>query len=147
MKSRYQGFTLLELMITIGIFAIISAMAIPSFTGFVERNQLSSNVRGIVGALALTRSEAVTRREDVVFEALGGNWNSGWQVSVGGTVLRQSNEFPTGYTLVFTNGATELAFNARGILAVATSEIITIADGNGNSSTIQLPRSGSAYIR
>lgn len=147
MSTKQLGFTIMELMITVALVGIISAMALPSFTGFVQRNQLSSVVRGVVGGIALTRSEAVSQRQNVDFEARGSDWDTGWQVNADGTILRESDPFPAGYTLVFANGSTKLTFNARGILSVTTNEQITIADGKGNSSNIFLPRSGSAYIR
>jgi len=147
MNSKQRGFTIIELMITMGILAIIVGMALPSFTGFVQRNQLSSSVRSIIGGVALTRSQAISQREDVVFEPREGGWVNGWQVNHAGNIIRQSDPFPAGYTFTFANGSTSLTFNSRGILAIATNEEITIADTHGNSRVVHLPRSGSAYIR
>lgn len=36
-----KGFTLIELMITVGVLAIISAIAIPAYTGYVETGRLT----------------------------------------------------------------------------------------------------------
>jgi len=147
MRSGQRGFTIVELMITVALFAIIAGMAMPSFTGFVQRNQLSSSVRSIIGGVALARSQAISQRENVVFGPQDGAWVNGWQVSKGGIVIRQSDPFPAGYTLIFANGSTNLTFNPRGILAIASNEEITISDAHGNSRVVHLPRSGSAYIR
>lgn len=150
MKQQQAGFTIMELMIVIAIMAIAAGIAMPSFTDFVRRNEHSSHIREVVGALALARSEAVSKRTDAVLKPLvGTNWNSGWQVEVDGTTIRQSDPFPAGYTLTFTvdTSKTALTFNSRGVLDITASETVTLTDGHGNSSSIHLPRSGSAYIR
>lgn len=39
--SENHGFTIIELMITVGIIAVIAAIAIPSYTTYVERSRCS----------------------------------------------------------------------------------------------------------
>ena len=41
MRSRSRGFTLVELMITVVVIAILSAIAIPSYRGYVQRSKRS----------------------------------------------------------------------------------------------------------
>ena len=41
--NKNKGFTLIELMVTLAIFAIIAAMAAPSFGKMVTRQKLNSN--------------------------------------------------------------------------------------------------------
>lgn len=60
-----SGFTLIELMITLVVAAILLAFAIPSFDRFINRTNLSSEINNLVGILSLARSEAVTRRQRV----------------------------------------------------------------------------------
>jgi prepilin-type N-terminal cleavage/methylation domain-containing protein len=155
MNRTQSGFTILELMMTMAILVLIISMAMPSMTGFVQRNRLSAEVRGIVGAVALARSEAISRRLDVaVLPQTPGDWASGWRVmevnnlsAPVGNVFRQSDPFPTGYTLVFQNAATALEFNPRGVLNLPANEVITLSDGKGHTVTVHMPLSGSAYIR
>jgi prepilin-type N-terminal cleavage/methylation domain-containing protein len=40
MKNTNRGFTLIELMITVAILAIISAIAIPAYTGYIKTAKL-----------------------------------------------------------------------------------------------------------
>ncbi|MFD1438136.1 prepilin-type N-terminal cleavage/methylation domain-containing protein [Acinetobacter sp. ANC 4282] len=60
--QKNKGFTLIELMITIAVLAIIATMAAPSFTQTIRKNQLISDTRDFVNLLAETRSEAIFKQ-------------------------------------------------------------------------------------
>ena len=57
--SRAAGFTLIELMVTISVLAILITIAIPSFTATINRSRLAASANGLVGGFQLARSEAV----------------------------------------------------------------------------------------
>ncbi|HET9485714.1 MAG TPA: GspH/FimT family pseudopilin [Xanthomonadales bacterium] len=67
-----NGFTMIELMITIAILAVLAAIAAPSFNDFVERARLRSSVEEVLSFLATARQEAVKRDRDVTV-AVGGS--------------------------------------------------------------------------
>lgn len=82
-QSHYhQGFTLIELMVTISIAAILLGVAIPSFTSTITSNRLTTNANELVTALNLARSEAIKRGQHVVVKKTSTNWENGWQVFV-----------------------------------------------------------------
>ena len=88
-KSGASGFTVIELMITIAVAAVILTLGIPSFQGLMERNQLTANINNFVSSLALARSEAIKRNLPVALCASnngencsGGGYESGWIVYV-----------------------------------------------------------------
>ena len=67
-QSEYNsGFTLMELMVTIAIAAILVGIAIPSFTSIIVSNRLTTSANELVTALNLARSEAVKRGMRITF--------------------------------------------------------------------------------
>lgn len=56
---RPQGFTLIELMVTIAVAAILLAIAAPSFTSIINSNRLTSAANEMVATLQAARMEAV----------------------------------------------------------------------------------------
>jgi type IV fimbrial biogenesis protein FimT len=115
------GFTLLELMITVSLAAILMAIAIPSFTETIKNNRITAQVNGFVSALNFTRSEAIKRgvrvsmckSSDTVTcmkDGAGSNWSQGW--------------------IIFTNQDNDGVFDGGG------EAVLKIQDGTQNQTTI-----------
>jgi prepilin-type N-terminal cleavage/methylation domain-containing protein len=60
-----RGFSLIELMVVFSIFAVLVAVAMPSYTGLMEGTKVSSASAAYVESLQLARSESATRSTNV----------------------------------------------------------------------------------
>jgi type IV fimbrial biogenesis protein FimT len=81
-QSTNIGFTLIELMVTISVAAILMALAAPNFTPVIRSSRLSTYSNDLIAALNLARSEAVKRGQEVVVRKIGANWEGGWAIFV-----------------------------------------------------------------
>jgi len=57
--QKSSGFTLMELMVTIGIIAVASTIAVPNFMAWVPKFRLGSSARDVQSVLQGTRAEAI----------------------------------------------------------------------------------------
>ncbi len=57
-QPRRRAYTLLELVLVVGLLAVIAAMAIPSFVGQLEREKLPGSARQLRSLLSLVRANA-----------------------------------------------------------------------------------------
>jgi type IV fimbrial biogenesis protein FimT len=73
-----SGFTLLELMVTIAILAIVAALGTPSLANIIRDNRVTAQANDLVSLLTLARSEAVKRRNNA-FVVVDSPNNVGWR--------------------------------------------------------------------
>ena len=99
-RNRVAGVSLVELMVTIVVLAIILAIGAPSFTGVFNNNRLATQANQLVAGLQEARSEAVRsntrvtvcRSDDGAACAADlGNWARWLVVGADGTVLRDNS--------------------------------------------------------
>jgi type IV fimbrial biogenesis protein FimT len=89
MKPLSHGFTMIELLVTLTVAAILFGIAIPSFRSFLLNDRDTGQINSLLGSLGYARSEAVKRASPngvaVCPSADGQNcdvgpWSEGWIV-------------------------------------------------------------------
>ena len=85
--ERQNGFTLVELLITIVVASVLLATAIPSFMQFVKNNRVTGQANSFVVSTQMARNEAVKRGAGTTLCAANADlddcsdstdWSSGW---------------------------------------------------------------------
>ncbi|MDH3452258.1 MAG: GspH/FimT family pseudopilin [Gammaproteobacteria bacterium] len=83
-RTRCAGFTLTELLITLTVAAILTALAVPSYRSYIQSSRMASATNDLVAVLNTARSVAISTGQQVVFCAssdqatCSGTWNDGW---------------------------------------------------------------------
>ena len=84
---RCRGFSLIELMVTIAVLAILLAIGLPSFQGSMRSNLVATGTNEFIASLSLARSEAIRSPGGAGICAStngtacnGASWNDGWIV-------------------------------------------------------------------
>lgn len=118
-KTNITGFTLIELMVTISIAAILLAVGVPSFQAIIENNRLATQSNELITAVNLARSEAIKRGVNISITPNTLDYENGWCVHTGvacnaGTELRQFPELSGMALTVNTGNDTVVTFNGRG---------------------------------
>jgi len=83
---RQRGFTLIELIITLVVGAILLGLGVPSFLQFVQANRINGELGELTSAINIARSEAAKKAGIVRVcarngDACSGNaadWRNGW---------------------------------------------------------------------
>lgn len=76
-RRNERGFTLIELMITIIVLAILTAAALPSFRSFIVNQRIKTASFDLMALLTFTRSEAIKRNANVTLGSDGAVFNQG----------------------------------------------------------------------
>ena len=133
--SLARGFTLLEMMVSISVLAVIVAIAVPNLAGFVRSSRVRAAQSELVASMMLARSEAAKRGVAVSVGAsaptTGSEFSAGWTVWVDAnadgivdnteTVIRRYADISSGVVLGTNNNVTLVAFAPTGFLAQAST--------------------------
>jgi len=109
--KKNAGFTLIELIVTVSVAAILMSIAVPSYKNMIESNRLSTGTNELVSALILARSEALKRSQNITV-----------CTSANSTTCSGGTDFAQGW-IVFLDCDSDGTFDANGV----------DCDGDGNT--------------
>jgi type IV fimbrial biogenesis protein FimT len=135
-RSRVQGFTLIELMVTIAVIALLAAVAAPAMVTLMNSNRLSSSAGELTAALQLARAEAIRRSaavtvcgsEDGLTCANGANW-ANWIVLGTNNMNANTDVVRTGAmsgNLQFSGPAAGIRFGSAGTITAQANVTVCV---------------------
>ncbi len=149
--KKTSGFSLLELLLTLALVAIVFAIGIPSMNTFIQNDRLVTQINTLVGHLSYARSEAVKRSQQVAVcvssnttSCTGGNnWEDGWIIYVdldgdgsftaGEPVLRAQQQLEGANTLGSGAIGSQVTYDYRGFVDAASIGTFSLCDSRGAS--------------
>ncbi|MBL8446988.1 MAG: GspH/FimT family pseudopilin [Zoogloeaceae bacterium] len=127
--ARLHGFTLIEMLITVVVLAILIALAVPNMQDALRKRRVIAAAEAIYGQMQFARSEAIKRSQDtsaVITTA------SPWSVAVAGNATVTAGNF-AGVTIAATPATTVTFDGIRGLRSApavgAGDETITLTLG------------------
>jgi type IV fimbrial biogenesis protein FimT len=157
---RFRGFTLIELMVSVSVMAVLLMVAVPNLAGFVRTSKLRAAQSELVAAMQLARSEATKRGVSVGLAATapvaGNEFGAGWKVWVddnddglvtaGETVVRGYPGFASAIVLKLTAGTLPVVFRPTGFAAAAVSFKVCASNDVTKGYTVALQRVGMSDL-
>lgn len=129
MRPAIRGFSLVELLIALGVFALLVFMAVPAYSAWMQNTKIRNTADSIVSGLQLARSEALRRNTSVQFVV---GPDSDWTVALvnppAAIQTRPTGQGSLGVTVTKTPPtATTVTFNSLGRIAANADGSVPIA--------------------
>jgi type IV fimbrial biogenesis protein FimT len=128
MKITHRGFTLIELMVTLAVVAIVTTLALPSFRITIMNNRLTTQANEFITDVNIARSEAVKQGNTITITSNNGNnWANGWTITdSGGNTLRVHGALDGTSTL--TGGVGSIQYLRTGFISGGATLTFDVCD-------------------
>ncbi|WP_392339388.1 GspH/FimT family pseudopilin [Moritella marina] len=120
--NKASGFTLIELMITISIFAILIGIGVPSYQSTVQQSRIDDASTLINNALNYAKSTAMAHNRMLYMTAFNNTLTLATSMTAAAEIINK--------TTVTTDTSSTLSFTAPGTATIIFRANGTIAKGN-----------------
>jgi len=157
MLKHRKGFTLTEVVVTMSILGVMTAISIPSYISWLPRHRLQTSAKQIYDDLNLAKIRAVRSNTLVValFDQLQNNYtifldaDNSWSLDATETRIRQNVSFENGVSITnISLPSNTTGFNNRGMLptGVAPGGAVDLTNGTGIIMRVSVNTAGNISI-
>jgi len=147
--NQKSGFTIMELMVVIGIIAVLAAIAVPSFIGWLPARRLEAAAIDVNTAIRVARLSAVKKNTSAILQFDVND--EGYVITAAGRSVKRGT-MPAGVDLkdvLLSNQSTPapgglIMFDSRGFPAPPVD--IVVQNTSGATRTIQVNLTGGSRI-
>jgi type IV fimbrial biogenesis protein FimT len=140
LKRRLQGFSLIELMVTVAIASVLLAVAAPSFSIWLQNTRIRNTAQDIFAGVERAKAEAVKRNTQVRFQ-LTNNLSATCALSTTGTAWA-INQVANGSPSQDASGACNVAIDS----AATTPRLLATRPPEAANSKVQVLASASSVV-
>lgn len=140
---RQRGFTLIELIITMAVLAVVVSIAAPNFQSLMANQRVKAAADELLMSIMYARAEAIKTRSAIAVVRVGDNWGNGWSVRQGDVVLRQDDKSGL---LVSGFSGDKLTFSRNGRLSAEATFSVCDEAGKAEGRNINVSLSGQARV-
>jgi len=144
MVKNSRGFTLLELIIAIGVVGVLASLALPAFDTQLKNSRMVSHTNLVVGALNMARSAAIDKGLRVKVTGTTNGWAV--QEDVSGIILNQFE--PDNNGVIVTPPASDVVYASSGFRPFGDNTPVTIkiCDDRSSGRLITVSTAGSTRV-
>jgi len=129
--AKSAGFSLIELMIAVAVFAALLAMGLPSFRQLLKNYQVRVAAESVANGVQRARAEAVSRNASVRFLlGTGTSWTVDYVTNPGPTPIDSRSSTEGSANVVLAAVAADLATSATTITFNNLGQVIANADAS-----------------
>jgi len=151
--NNHYGFTIIELMITVALAAVLLAIGIPSLTTLVRNNTLATQTNTILSSIHYARSQTITKNTNITIQPIvsGTDWTQGWIVTDGTADGVRQFEAIDNASLIVDTGENEIVYLPDGSITNASAITLVMTPtecptGNPDIREIDISLSGQVSV-